>query len=40
MKEFYLEVKHIDKQTDIARALQARDRGFGTGFQMQNGVIE
>lgn len=30
----------IDGSIDIARAMQARDwKGFGTGFQLQNGVI-
>lgn len=30
----------IDGDIDIARAMQARDwKGFGTGFQLQNGVI-
>lgn len=30
----------IDSSIDVARAMQARDwKGFGTGFQLQNGVI-
>lgn len=30
----------IDGSIDVARAMQARDcKGFGTGFQLQNGVI-
>lgn len=36
-----LNLKRIEKKTDIACCLQARDsQGFGSGFQMQNGVIE
>jgi hypothetical protein len=30
----------INGSIDVARAMQARDwKGFGTGFQLQNGVI-
>lgn len=30
----------IEGSIDVARAMQARDwKGFGTGFQLQNGVI-
>lgn len=31
----------VDKQSDIAKTLMARDyKGFGTGFDTQNGIIE
>lgn len=30
----------IDGSIDVARAMQARDcKGFGTGFQLQNGIM-
>lgn len=33
--------KRIESQTNIAKTLMARDyKGFGTGFDTQNGVIE
>ena len=32
--------KRIEGDIDVARAMQARDwKGFGTGFQLQNGVM-
>jgi hypothetical protein len=37
----HMNYKRIDKKTDIAKTLCARDyKGFGTGFDTMNGVIE
>ena len=36
-----LNYNRIDKETDVAKTLCARDyKGFGTGFDTMNGVIE
>ena len=36
-----LNYNRIDKKTDVAKTLCARDyKGFGTGFDTMNGVIE
>ena len=38
---WYMNYKRIDKQSNVAKTLCARDyKGFGTGFDTMNGVIE
>ena len=37
----WLNYNRIDKKTEIAKTLCARDyKGFGTGFDTMNGVVE
>lgn len=41
MNTYHMNGNRVDKQSDIAKTLMARDyKGFGTGFDTQNGVIE
>ena len=41
METVLLNYNRIDKKTDVAKTLCARDyKGFGTGFDTMNGVIE
>ena len=41
METWWLNMKRLDKQSDVACTLNARDwKGFGTGFNVMNGVVE
>ena len=41
METVLLNYNRIDKKTDVAKTLCARDyKGFGTGFDTMNGVIK
>lgn len=41
LNTYHMNGNRVDKQSDIAKTLMARDyKGFGTGFDTQNGVIE
>ena len=41
LNTYHMNGNRVDKQSDIAKTLMARDyKGFGTGFDTQNGIIE
>ena len=41
METWLLNLKRLDKPTNVACTLTARDwKGFGTGFNTMNGVVE